>query len=305
MKNLVLIASCTAFIIACQSPYRKENNVNDKNIDSLTASIHGQEHKHYLAEHYWDDMPFSDSISAAGLPAFKESLADYLLLLHTFQPSVAKETMTGFLNRKITSATLLLQMGDLLENYLYDPLSPLRNDELYATFLKYKLTFPNIEDMYLVRTRYQLNIISKNNVNQTAENFTYMTAHSKKTSLSAIKSNYTLLYFYNPDCPYCKDTTEKMKHSNVLKELKTVRQGLSILAICTEPTKNTWTDYILSLPADWINGYNDKLPTQQLYDLRALPSLYLLDENKKVICKDATFEQIETILAELQQQGKL
>lgn len=97
-----------------------------------------------------------------------------------------------------------------------------------------------------------------------------------------------------------------MKQSNILKQLKTVRQGLSILAICTEPTKNTWSDYILSLPADWINGYNDKLHTLQLYDLRALPSLYLLDENKKVICKDATFEQIETVLAELQQRrGKL
>ena len=305
MKNLVLILFSTAFIVACQSPYREQSNLHDKNIDSLTASIHGQEHKHYLAEHYWDNIPLSDSLSAVGLPAFKESLADYLLLLHTFQPELAKETMTRFLNRKITSVPLLIQVGDLLENYLYDPLSPLRNDELYAIFLEYKLTFPNIEDIYLVRTRYQLNIISKNRINQTAEDFTYMTAQSKKTFLSAIKSNYTLLYFYNPDCPYCKDTTAKMKQSNTLKQLKTVRQGLSILAICTEPTKNTWSDYILSLPADWINGYNDKLHTLQLYDLRALPSLYLLDENKKVICKDATFEQIETVLAELQQQGKL
>ncbi|SUJ06328.1 AhpC/TSA family [Sphingobacterium spiritivorum] len=303
MKKLVFLFLYAGVIISCQSPNKTNLEQHEKNLDSLTASIHGQEHKQYLAEHYWDNIPLADSIPTAGLAAFKESLADYLLLLHTFQPSVAKETLTGFLNRKITSASLLIQVGDLLENYLYDPLSPIRNDELYATFLEYKLTFPGIEAMYLVRTKYQLNIISKNRINQTAEDFIYSTAQSKKASLFDIKSRYTLLYFYNPDCPYCEDTKEKMRQSQVLNELKTARKGFHILAICTQPDKKKWSDYIKSLPADWIHGYNDKIPTQQLYDLRALPSLYLLDKDKKVVAKDATLQQIETVLTGLRQQG--
>lgn len=48
------------------------------------------------------------------------------------------------------------------------------------------------------------------------------------------------------------------------------------------------------IPDTWINGYdktglvNDK----QLYDLKALPTLYLLDREKKVILKDVTIEVI-------------
>ena len=305
MKKIAFLFLYAGFIISCQSKNKTNLEQHEKDLDSLTASIHGQEHKQYLAEHYWDNIPLTDSIPEASLPVFKESLADYLLLLHTFQPSVAKETLSGFLNRKITSVSILMQVGDLLENYLYDPLSPIRNDELYATFLEYKLSFPGIEAMYLVRTKHQLNIIYKNRINQTAEDFTYSTVQSEKASLFDIKSSYTLLYFYNPGCPYCEDTKEKMTHSQILNALKTNRQGLRILALCTEPGKKRWSDYITSLPADWIHGYNDKIPTQQLYDLRALPSLYLLDKDKKVIAKDVTFQQIETLLAGLQQQGLL
>ncbi|WP_293913676.1 MULTISPECIES: DUF5106 domain-containing protein [unclassified Sphingobacterium] len=305
MKKLLFSLLYAGFIISCQSPNQAIHEQEEKDNDSLSTSIHGQEHKYYLAEHYWDDIPLSDSLSDIGLEGFKESLEDYLLLLQTFPPEIAKETMRGFLNRKIASSTLLMQVQDIIENYLYNPLSPLRNDKLYATFLEYKLAYPGIEDMYLVRTRYQLHIISRNNINQAAEDFTYITPKSGETSLFNIKSNYTLLYFYNPSCPFCEETTKKMIQSRILNEFKTVRQGLAILAICTEPSKKNWSSYIRSFPSDWINGYNDKISTQQRYDLRALPSLYLLDKDKKVLLKDATFSQIEYVLSDLKAQEAL
>lgn len=305
MKKLLFSLLYAGFIISCQSPNQAIHEQEEKDSDSLSASIHGQEHKYYLAKHYWDDIPLPDSLSEIGLEGFKESLEDYLLLLQTFPPAMANETMRGFLNRKVTSSTLVIQVGDLIENYLYNPLSPLRNDKLYATFLEYKLTFPGIEDIFLVRTRYQLHIISRNNVNQTAEDFTYITRKSREASLFTTKSNYTLLYFYNPTCPFCEETTKKMIQSRILNEFKTVRQGLAILAICTEPSQKNWSSYIRSLPSDWINGYNDKISNQQRYDLRALPSLYLIDKDKKVLLKDAPFSQIESVLSDLKAQEVL
>ncbi|MGJ1265552.1 DUF5106 domain-containing protein [Sphingobacterium spiritivorum] len=299
MKNIASILLFYIGFIACQSPDRTANNLHDNNLDSIAASINGQEHKHYLAEHFWDDIPLADSIPTVRLQYFQQSLVDYLYILNTLQTTIAKKMLKEFLQKKITSTVLLLQTSDFFENHLYNPLSPLRNDELYAIFLEYKLTFPDIEDIYLVRTRYQLNIISKNKVDHIAENFTYTTPKLQKQSLFDVKSKYTLLYFYNPDCPYCEDTTVKMSRSRILQKLTSTRQELRILAICTESTQKKWSDHIVSLPKNWINGYNNKISTQQLYDLRALPSLYLLDREKKVILKDATFQQIETILSEI------
>ena len=44
------------------------------------------------------------------------------------------------------------------------------------------------------------------------------------------------------------------------------------------------------LPAEWINAYDgaQDINVGELYDLRAIPSLYLLDRNKKVLLKDFT-----------------
>ena len=46
------------------------------------------------------------------------------------------------------------------------------------------------------------------------------------------------------------------------------------------------------------NGYDKKLVIKEknLYDLKAIPTLYLLDKDKKVLLKDATVAQIDQYL---------
>lgn len=304
MKKLIFLLFYSGLIIACQSPEKSNGEQQGKKLANLPKPINTLEHQYHLAAHYWNETHLSDSISAMELSAFKQSLGDYLQLLNSFPMAEAKVIMTKFLHKKITSKSILLQTANLFEDYLYHPVSPLRNDELYRVFLEYKLAMPGMEAIDLVRTKYQLNIISKNNIGHLAENFSYTTPKLKKTSLFDVKSKYTLLYFYNPDCPYCKDTTIKMRQSSVLQQLISSTQQLRVLAICTEPTRSKWLSYVSSLPSNWTNGYNAEIPAQQLYDLRAIPSLYLLDKDKKVIYKDAAFSEIESALAAWLGQNK-
>ena len=51
----------------------------------------------------------------------------------------------------------------------------------------------------------------------------------------------------------------------------------------------------LVISGDWIDGYDagQRLTREQVYDLKAMPTLYLLDAEKRVILKDALFEQVE------------
>ena len=53
-------------------------------------------------------------------------------------------------------------------------------------------------------------------------------------------------------------------------------------------------------PARWIDGYDagQRLTREQVYDLKAMPTLYLLDVDKRVILKDASAERIEAWLSE-------
>ena len=61
--------------------------------------------------------------------------------------------------------------------------------------------------------------------------------------------------------------------------------------------KNGKDTYRIS-PKEWINGYDKKLVIKEknLYDLKAIPTLYLLDKDKKVLLKDATVAQIDQYL---------
>jgi len=106
-------------------------------------------------------------------------------------------------------------------------------------------------------------------------------------------TRYTLLYFYDPDCSSCKEVTYFITMSAIVS--KTIDNGiLKILAFYPEKNPVLWKKHMKEIPDTWINGYdktglvNDK----QLYDLKALPTLYLLDREKKVILKDVTIEVI-------------
>ena len=48
----------------------------------------------------------------------------------------------------------------------------------------------------------------------------------------------------------------------------------------------------------WIDAYDAEqtILNQNLYDLKAIPTLYLLDKDKKVLLKDASVGQIEVYL---------
>ena len=47
-----------------------------------------------------------------------------------------------------------------------------------------------------------------------------------------------------------------------------------------------------------VHDASQAISRQRLYDLKAIPCLYLLDADKRVLLKDATVEQVELYLKE-------
>ena len=101
----------------------------------------------------------------------------------------------------------------------------------------------------------------------------------------------------NPGCPACKETREQISASAMLTDL--INQGIiKVLAVYPDEDLKEWYDYQPNMPENWINSYDKALAMRdkELYDLRAIPTLYLLDENKTVLLKDCmsipTIEQV-------------
>lgn len=45
-------------------------------------------------------------------------------------------------------------------------------------------------------------------------------------------------------------------------------------------------------PSAWLSVYAPEIDQQDLYDIKALPTLYLLDTQKRVLLKDARLEEV-------------
>ena len=65
-----------------------------------------------------------------------------------------------------------------------------------------------------------------------------------------------------------------------------------------------WREYLPNYPKDWINGYDYtfSLRDSRKYDIRAIPSLYLLDAGKRVIMKDAPTSDVLSYLETIYNQ---
>ena len=115
-----------------------------------------------------------------------------------------------------------------------------------------------------------------------------------------MKSNYTILYFTNPDCPACAALTKQMDSSAFLHsqfKLNNPNSSLLIvLSIYPDSNLDLWRKALPNMPQEnWINAYDNgsQITNKRLYDIKAIPTLYLLDKNKHIILKDTSLEEIE------------
>jgi hypothetical protein len=71
---------------------------------------------------------------------------------------------------------------------------------------------------------------------------------------------------------------------------------LDILCVNVEGDTPSWRER--QLPDGWIDACDDNysITANLLYDLSDLPSLYLLDDEKVVLLKNATVKKIESLL---------
>ena len=74
---------------------------------------------------------------------------------------------------------------------------------------------------------------------------------------------------------------------------------LAIVTIYPDDDVEEWFAHLDSLPSTWFNGYDDgmKITHERLYDIKAFPTLYLLDKDKNVIMKDTSIESVESFFS--------
>ena len=256
-----------------------------------------QERAEYLSKHYWDKFDFKDTTLTHLPEVTEQALTNFIDIMKYVSPETASVSIKGMMGKAEADSTMFAYFSNLYEKYLYDPNSPMRNEELYISVLEKILESPVLDEVNKIRPAHLLELAKKNRVGEKAINFTYTMANGQSGTLYNVKADYLLLFFYNPGCEACKEIIEQLTTSSLLADLLKNKK-IKILAVYPDEDLAAWKDYVSHIPSTWINSFDKSvsLKNDEIYDLKAIPTLYLLDADKKVILKDATFNQVEEFL---------
>ncbi|MBI5009977.1 MAG: redoxin domain-containing protein [Bacteroidia bacterium] len=142
--------------------------------------------------------------------------------------------------------------------------------------------------------RKQIELIRPNLIGKKAQNLVMDSYKGIFVSLYDVDKEFTILYFWEPDCGHCKEATPKLKAYYE----KAKNDDIEVFAVCTTAEKEKWSKYIEENQITWINGWDPKRSSHfdYHYNVQSTPMIYILDRNKKIIAKKLAVENIGSFI---------
>ncbi len=109
-------------------------------------------------------------------------------------------------------------------------------------------------------------------------------------SLYSFPANYMIVLFYESDCSHCKKEIKELKDWYLDNSI-----NAKIFAVNTDTSLVKWKKFITEQELNWIHVNGTRSITQDyhfLYDIRTTPTIYLLDNKKKIIAKRLKTDQL-------------
>ena len=248
-----------------------------------------EEYNHAI-EHYWDDFDFEcgEDVMAYDTMQVMSAFAQYASYLGAGMSAERRDSLLrGLMHRAEHSRPVFDFFTHIAEGVLHDPNSPLHNDEMYIPILEVMVASPLLDEYDRIVPAYDLELALKNRIGEVAEDIVYTLANGRQGRLHAIDSDYTIVMFSNPGCPMCGQITAEMSSSPLISQMLASKR-LTILCIYPDADLEAWHNHHSDIPSSWINAYDKGMNITQnrTYNLAAIPSLYLLDDQKRVLIKD-------------------
>ncbi len=288
------------------SAFLLANYVPALDISTLPAEVQKNDSLLLLArfnfqkEHYWDYFDYTDE-RFLYTPFFKPKLETWFtkVLVQNYdsiktevfrfteevRPSkrIFQFAVSWFLNASINSNIMGMDalFVDLARKYYFSGQAFWTTDEA------------------MKKIRENVAFAEHNLIGKIAPDLTLENIDGEFVNLHKIQSKITIVLIYEPDCSHCKEFVPHL-HKDVYQQFKD--KGLKVYAIYSMDKKEEWAEFLAKHNLyDWINVWDENHISQFkiLYDGRKTPAVYILDENKKIIAKSITVEQIGELMKNL------
>jgi thiol-disulfide isomerase/thioredoxin len=265
---------------------------------------------YYFKSHYWDGVTFMDE-RVIRTPFFMPKLERYY---REILPQVA-DSIIRDVDYRLLLARTCPEMYKLLLNWLTDEyINPkyMGQDAVFVhLFEKYHskglTNWLNEKQMETISRRAYM--VMSNLVGEKAANLEMIDSTGKPTPLYSVNADYTLVVFWDPNCGHCKTEVPRV---DSFYQAEWKKHNLKVYAVLSQDDKNAkitdWVNFIKEHKlGEWVHVYEtkqmeeaglaaDKPGYRQLYDVTITPTIFLLDNEKRIIAKKLTLEQINDLL---------
>ena len=273
-----------------------------------------QDRAEYMAINMWNGIldPSRaypcDSVLVSGVRKddVEQKFANWISILDAAGMKTAEKSVAALYakayacEQKDTLSNVFETFTELVEKYMFDPNSPLRNEDYYGIYAARLSLCEAVAAPMREKYARDARLCALNKVGTKAADFRFADKRGKINTLYNIKAPYTLLFFSNPGCEACMNIINVLKGEPAIAEL--ISSGkMAVLNIYIDEDLDAWRSYMAVYPEEWNNGFDPDfvIRNENLYHVRAIPSLYLLDSDKIVILKDAPENIIFDYLANL------
>lgn len=276
-------------IIKCNNMPLMPGSILDNYIVNPNSSIYKETTK-FLRENYWSGVDFkSDILLNTNLLPSKTK--KYISLFDKSDPQL-NDVVNELLNKSAVNPMVYQIISDALYNSFNKPVYSDNYENTAVEILKNAQGQSFVPDWKKQSIEQQILIHQKNMVGTKAANLKLTDALNEKCVLDEVKIKYTILFFYDPECSHCLEIIPKMKGWFYIDGPKDAQ----VLAIYINQNEQEWSKYVKenTYPPRWLNLWDKtgEEKIQEKYWIQSLPTIYVLDENKKVILKNADFPQL-------------
>lgn len=319
MKRNLLLFCLLALCLSCTGSPGKEAQTRHFPVPAIPGLIvDPADRTAFLAEHYWEGYFAGDgccdsaALLGVAIPELEEAVATWCALLEEMPLADAQKAVEKAFDAMETrhaadtAQQVYARFGEIVIRYLYDPNSPMRSEDLYLPFVRKLLQSPYTPEDMLPAYRYEARMCAMNPIGAKVPDFRYKTRDGLVSTLYAVRAEYVMLFFSNPGCQACKGIIEEvMGHPGIPEMLASGR--LAVMNLYIDEDIEAWRAYAKNYPDSWISGYDPDgvIRADRLYCVRAIPSLYLLTADKRVILRDAPTEKVLAYLDKMQKNQNL
>jgi thiol-disulfide isomerase/thioredoxin len=250
---------------------------------------------YYYKSHYFDNINLQDDRLVYS-PVFHPKLDHYLKKLTLQMPDSVIMEADKIIGRLKPGSEMFKYVVWWITN-TYETSNIMGMDAVFVHMAKNYYTKEKAfwaDDTQLFKIQDRAAVLEPILIGKKVKNLVLKDDKEAPRSLYDIKTKYTILYFWDPDCGHCQKITPKLK--DLYTEL--APKGLQVYAVCTEVEKDKWLKYIKEKELPWINVGDFELRNnfRHEFDISTTPQIFILDEFKQIIAKRIEVETAHDIL---------